>query len=295
MTILSSSLAALKKLNVIYVDRSLVVINKPAGLLMQGTLSLDPAKRAGTIQPILEELQDILKQEQPLRTIHRLDKDTTGVILLARNPRIVAEVHKQMATGQAQKTYFAVVNDARLRSSANIPNPTSGSITTPLLIDPHGHVSIGSPEAASTQTESHKIKPARTTWEVLASSVSHQCSLMQLGLETGYKHQLRVHLAQALECPIVGDTKYGGSATFDGVVPSIALHCRTISLLRYKKEGPKKRFQLSISAALPSNFIKTCQRHGITLPPQANENVVQMDGQSCSPEQLLPYTGGAIV
>lgn len=146
------------------------------------------------------------------------------MILLARNPRIVAEVHKQMATGQAQKTYFAVVNDARLRSSANIPNPTSGSITTPLLIDPHGHVSIGSPEAASTQTESHKIKPARTTWEVLASSVrlirlwcyggvtlradslppfrqvSHQCSLMQLGLETGYKHQLRVHLAQALEC-----------------------------------------------------------------------------------------------
>ncbi|KAG8974856.1 hypothetical protein FRC05_006789, partial [Tulasnella sp. 425] len=228
MTLLSNSLVALKKLNVIYVDRSLVVLNKPAGLLMQGTLSLDPAKRAGTIQPILEELQDILKQEQPLRTIHRLDKDTTGVILLARNPRIVTEVHKQMSTGQARKTYFAVVNDALLRSSAN---PTTGRITSPLLIDPHGHVSIGSPDTPSPQMESHKVKPARTTWEVLASSISHQCSLMQLGLETGYKHQLRVHLAQALECPIVGDTKYGGSATFDGVVSSLALHCRTISLL----------------------------------------------------------------
>lgn len=167
--------------------------------------------------------------------------------------------------------------------------------------------------------------------------VSHQVSLMQLGLETGYKHQLRVHLAQALGCaypqgsgttrrlthalllrpsgPILGDTKYGGGAISGGVPTSLALHCRTISLLvrflhldrrtrptsplltdqRYKKEGPKKRFDLSISAALPSNFADTCQRHGITLPPQAHENVIQLDGQPCSSEQLLHYTGGVIV
>ncbi|KAG8928449.1 hypothetical protein FRC00_001745, partial [Tulasnella sp. 408] len=60
---------------------------------------------------------------------------------------------------------------------------------------------------------------------------SHQFSLMQLGLETGYKHQLRVHLAQALGCPILGDIKYGGSAISGGASTSLALHCRTISLL----------------------------------------------------------------
>ncbi|KIO24404.1 hypothetical protein M407DRAFT_26212 [Tulasnella calospora MUT 4182] len=295
MSILSSSLAALKKLNVVYADRSLVVLNKPAGLLMQGTVSLDPAKRAGTIQPILEELQDILKQNQPLRTIHRLDRDTTGVVLLARNPRIVTEMHQQMSTGQAQKTYLALVNDAPLRVSKLRPGPTTGRITTPLIIDPRGHVSVGSPGTTSSPPETSKTKPASTTYEILTSSVSHQLSLVQLGLETGYKHQLRVHLAQAIGCPILGDTKYGGDAVPGVASTGLGLHCRTISLMRYKKDGPKKRFELSISAALPSNFAEICLRHGITLPPQARENVIQLDGQPCSSEQLLHYTGGVTV
>ncbi|KAG9046395.1 hypothetical protein FS837_004527 [Tulasnella sp. UAMH 9824] len=187
----------------------------------------------------------------------RLDRDTTGVILLARNPRIVTEIHQQMSTGQARKTYLALVNDTRLRGSTPEPRPTTGRITTPLIIDPRGHVSIGSPETEGNQMGASKIKPASTTWEILTSSVSHQFSLVQLGLETGYKHQLRVHLAQALGCPILGDTKYGSDAISGGVPISLALHCRTISLLRYKKEGPKKRFELSISAALPSNFAET--------------------------------------
>ncbi|KAG9030005.1 hypothetical protein FRB95_004651 [Tulasnella sp. JGI-2019a] len=272
----SEAIRVLRRHNVIFVDTSILVINKPAGLICQGTKSEDSSTRGGSIQPALDELAEALGQQEPLKTVHRLDKHTTGALVLALNARAVSAFHAQSQSLRPRKTYYALVTDTALRRTFTAPpkEPRKGHITSPLAVR-DGRVSV-----AHTATEATdngvSISPASTKWECLASSPTKDISLLRLDLETGVKHQLRVHLASVLRCPILGDTLHGPTTTSS--LP-LCLHSHAIALTRFRKQGPKKRYELSITAPLHQAFIRACHEAGIPLSAEDIGGSVRVDGQ----------------
>lgn len=162
---------------------------------------------------------------------------------------------------------------------------------------------------------------------------SKPVSLLKLDLLTGYKHQLRVHLSSVLGCkvppfpsasavndlfklfvgPVLGDTKYGSKETRSR--SGLMLHCHElilrvsksrstlsatytyffVSTKRYKKEGPKKQFDLSIRAPLPPSFVSVCKSIDASGPLDDMVSGVLVDGQDVSFDELFDFTGGVVV
>ncbi|KAG8916332.1 hypothetical protein FRC02_004043 [Tulasnella sp. 418] len=175
-----SALQAFQKHRVLYVDRSLVIINKPPGLTAQGTLSTDSAKRAETIQNAIDDLQEVLEQKEPLKTVHRLDKATTGALVLARNPKVIRTIHQQFDQRASQKVYLALVHDEKLRQTLqSVPGsyfPQSvdhelrhGTIDAPILVDYHGNVALAQLDQTNKLAEG--VKRGITEWQWLSHSV----------------------------------------------------------------------------------------------------------------------------
>jgi len=225
--------AALEALRdaVLYRDDWVLAIDKPAGLAVQGG--------SGQRQH-LDAMLDALRlgaAERP-RLVHRLDKDTSGVLLLARSlaaARALAETFKGKA---ARKTYWAAV--------AGVPRPARGRIVLPLSkAAGRGGERMGGDRAAG--------KEAITLYETVARS-DRRASWLLLAPLTGRTHQLRVHCA-ALGHPILGDGKYGGRAAFlDGDLPirRLHLHAREIAV-----PHPADGTTLRITAPLPAHMQAT--------------------------------------
>lgn len=126
---------------------------------------------------------------------HRLDKDTSGIILVGKNDRTTRALQSIIAERKITKTYLAVV--------VGSPNMEKGEISLPI-----GHESAGSKKM--TTCEPFHAKSARTDYRVIEAFPSGH-SLLEIGLHTGRTHQIRVHLA-AIGCPIVGDSLYGNAS-----------------------------------------------------------------------------------
>lgn len=178
-----------KTLPILYLDDNVIVINKPAGILThaKGALSdeftvADFFRRYTTYQ---------LETNRP-GIIHRLDRDTSGVMIGVRTPEAAHLLQQQFADRKAKKTYLAVVEGQLEATAAVIDLPIGRN-----------------PAAPSTFRVDPKGKAATTRYHVLA--VSDQLSLVELRPTTGRTHQLRVHL-QYLGTPILGDRVYGSSA-----------------------------------------------------------------------------------
>lgn len=211
----------------IHQDDDVLAIAKPAGLAVQGG--------TGTTRH-LDGMLDALRlgaEERP-RLVHRLDRETSGVLLLARNALAASRLAASFKGKDAQKTYWAVV--------VGVPHPRRGSIDLPLSKGPAGKVE-GDPDdgqTALTRFETVEVAHKRAAW-------------LSLEPETGRTHQLRVHCA-AIGCPILGDRKYGGP---DAVLPGadlpkqLHLHARRIRL-----PHPRKGM-LEITAELPPHMVQT--------------------------------------
>ncbi|KAG8949352.1 hypothetical protein FRC03_000370, partial [Tulasnella sp. 419] len=123
-------------------------------------------------------------------------------------------------------------------------------------------------------------------------------SLLRLDLKTGLKHQIRVHLASFLKCPILGDHRYATDEQKKHRLirqfsqPRLMLHASRISLIRYKKEGRKKQFKLSIVAPLPPDFVKICRNLDIPLTRADLEGGVLVDDEPCTNERLWEVANG---
>ncbi|MBC7768789.1 MAG: RluA family pseudouridine synthase [Phycisphaerales bacterium] len=213
---------------VIYEDAHVLVFNKPAGLAVQGGSG------------VTRSLQDLLgafaksNGKRP-RLVHRLDRDTTGIIIAARTKPAAAFLSAAFAGRDVSKTYLAIV-------CGGAPEPGEGAIDLPLKKSSRKGLDImeiARPGEAGAQA-------ALTRYRTLAATGA--AALVELEPETGRMHQLRAHLG-AIGRPIGGDAKYGGLLDLAGVsVPRLMLHAAALDVPL--PEGGRRRFE----AALPDDF-----------------------------------------
>lgn len=219
-------------LDIIYEDTDLVVVNKPAGMVVHP----GPGHGSGTLVNALLALYPDLAALRQTATdtsdrpgiVHRLDQDTSGLIVVARTAEALKSLQRQFKSRTVEKTYLALV-------SGNLPAP-EGVIDVPLGRDPRHRQKI------VPRTDG---KPARTRYRVIESFLDY--SLLEIGLETGRTHQIRVHLAW-LGCPIVGDTVYGRRRN------SLDLTHQFLHAWRLQFEHPRTGQPVSWVAPLSANL-----------------------------------------
>lgn len=216
--------------SVLYKDDEVLVINKPAGIAVQGGSGIDVH-----IDGALDGLQFEAK-ERP-RLVHRLDKDTAGVLVLGRTAKSTAELTKAFRQRETEKLYWAVV--------IGRPSVPDGQIDAPVA------KTVGS-KSERMEIDPDEGKAAITDFKVIASA-HDKVSWLDLRPRTGRTHQLRVHCS-AIETPILGDGKYGGRTAFLADLPgakNLHLFARGIRLPR-----PGKR-AIEVEAPLPPHMDDT--------------------------------------
>jgi len=179
-------------LAVLYEDRELVVISKPPGLVVHPA----PGHSGGTlVNALLFHCRDLQGVGGELRPgiVHRLDKDTSGVMVVAKSQQAMDSLAAQFQDREVRKVYLAVV--------AGVPHPLSGRIETVIGRSRH--------DRKKMSTDTSGGKEAVTNY--LVQDVLGLFSLVRLHIETGRTHQIRVQMAH-IGCPVAGDAVYGGSA-----------------------------------------------------------------------------------
>ncbi len=215
---------------VVYKDENIIVLNKPSGLAVQGGTNTKHH-----IDGMLNALS-FEKKEAP-RLVHRIDKDTSGILVLARDRKNAEILTRAFKEKDINKTYIAVVQGK--------PKKDKMIIDAPLLKS--GEKMIVSPEGQKSLSE----------MEVL-DCTGNKVALVKLSPKTGRTHQLRVHM-QYIGNPIIGDDKYGNREKFNDVANKLHLHAYKIDLSSIYKE-------LVVKAMLPDYFNETLATLGLELP-----------------------------
>ena len=209
-------------LPILYEDDDVIVVNKPSGLLThaKGGLSDEP-----TVAEIIRPKTSFATDTDRPGIVHRLDRDTSGLLIIAKNPESAAHLQRQFAERTAKKTYIAITDGKPKLNAAKIDLPIGRNPSAPstFRIDPNG-------------------KPAQTTYHVLTENDTQ--SLVELKPTTGRTHQLRVHLAH-LNAPILGDRVYGKSSDC-----RMMLHAQKLEITL--PSGERKVFE----ATIPDEFKK---------------------------------------
>jgi 23S rRNA pseudouridine955/2504/2580 synthase len=216
-------------------DRAAIVLNKPPGLATQGG--------SGTHEHVDGLLDAYVPDKGPRpRLVHRLDKDTSGVLLIARTPGSAAFFSKRFSGRTARKIYWALIT--------GVPDIRDGLIELPLAKQP----GTGGEKMMVDETEHGQS--ARTRYRVIGRA-GNAASWVELQPLTGRTHQLRVHMA-AIGHPIVGDGKYGGQAAFltGSISRKMHLHAR-----RLRIEHPEGDL-LDVTAPLPDHFAASMAQLG---------------------------------
>ncbi len=217
---------------VIFKDNNIIVLNKPSGIAVQGGTNT-----SFHIDGMLEALR--FEQEENPKLVHRIDKDTSGILVLARNRKTADTLTKAFREHQLPKTYITLVRGC--------PSKPQGEIKAPLE-------KIGEKVLVTTQG-----KPAHTHYQVL-DSVGNKFSLIMASPLTGRTHQIRAHM-EYLGTPIVGDSKYYGQSRqrFTNITDKLHLHAYKIDLtILYNKK-------MIIKAPLSEHIKQSIDNLGISF------------------------------
>ncbi|HUQ73741.1 MAG TPA: RluA family pseudouridine synthase [Burkholderiales bacterium] len=211
-------------LKIVHEDAALVVIDKPAGLVVH----------PGAGQPDRTLLNALLAHSPALAgvpragIVHRLDKDTSGLLVVAKTIESQTDLVKQLAERTMRRMYVALVQG---------DPPASGAIDAPVGRDP---------KSRTRMAVSHRGKPARTTYRVLERF--GRAALVECRLDTGRTHQIRVHF-QHIRHPLIGDTVYRRGTRHGIDFPRQALHAAELSL-RHPSSGEEATWR----SPLPRDF-----------------------------------------
>ena len=217
-----------------YEDAALIVVDKPSGVAVHGG--------SGVSYGVIEALRAERPEVKVLELAHRLDRDTSGLLIIAKKRSALLELHRMLRDGELEKVYVAVVK-GRWRGGART-----------LSEGLHRYVNAGgerrvrvAPDGVASITRARPLAAAA------------DFSLLELRLMTGRTHQIRVHLAHA-EHPVVGDDKYGDFALNRELarngVKRLFLHARRLAFAH-----PLTREPLRLESPLPEDMRAFCVRH----------------------------------
>jgi 23S rRNA pseudouridine1911/1915/1917 synthase len=178
-------------LNVLYEDADLAVIDKPAGMIVHPGVGNETGTLVSAMLSRWPEIGRMNIEEKRAGIVHRLDKDTSGLIIIARNDAARLKLMTQFQSHTIEKTYIALLEKA--------PPTQTGRIEAPIGRDP---------DQRKKMTVKRGGKPAITEYEVIERDFAEGQALVRVHLLTGRTHQIRVHMA-FIGCPIVGDRVYG--------------------------------------------------------------------------------------
>lgn len=210
------------EINAVYEDEHLLVIDKPAGIVVHPTHGYEE----NTIAHALMHYMDTVGEQFKIRFINRLDMDTTGLLMVAKNQFIQNAIVYEMKRGNVEKKYLAV--------TAGVPSNREGIIDAPIKAiegDPRRRVMEGG-------------KPSITEYKVIGVSEKLNVGLLDIRLRTGRTHQIRVHLRH-IGCPILGDELYGDKSLADRQL----LHSRYLKFIH-----PVSKEIIELTANLPDDI-----------------------------------------
>ncbi len=220
-------------LAIVYEDADLLVVDKPAGLVVHPAYGHTSGTLVNGLLAHAGSLPDAGLAFRP-GIVHRLDKDTSGLLVVAKTPMALAGIQQQFKRNIVTKAYLALV--------AGRPRESEGLIDLPLARDPRNRQRMAVVAAG---------RIARTRWQVQEELPGY--SLLDLRLETGRTHQIRVHL-QALGHPIVGDQVYGEQKHAQG------LRRQFLHAYRLELRQPSTGQALAFASPLPDDLAAVLER-----------------------------------
>jgi 23S rRNA pseudouridine955/2504/2580 synthase len=220
-------------------DPALLVIDKPSGVAVHGG--------SGVSFGVIESLRAARPEAKMLELAHRLDRDTSGLLILAKKRSALVELHRMLRDGEVEKVYVAVVKGVPAKKQFDIRESL------------HKHVTASGERRVSVKEDG---LAAITKVRLLAKSADF--SLLEVRLMTGRTHQIRVHLAHAGH-PVLGDDKYGDFELNRGMarqgVKRLFLHAHRLSF-RHPLEGQR----LKLEARLPEDLRQFCETNFGSVP-----------------------------
>jgi len=224
---------------VLFEDAWVMALNKPAGLAVQGG--------SGQRESIDRLAAGLVPEGVATpRLVHRLDRDTSGVLLLAKTAAAARHLAGAFRDGEARKVYWALVEGTPRRRAGRIDRPLGKE---------------GPPGRQRMAADAREGAPAQTLYATAARAKG--VSLLAVAPLTGRTHQIRAHLA-AIGNPILGDRKYGATKVFTSVPASLMLHAAELAV-----PHPEDGTTLRVSAPAPAAFVEACRTLGID--PRAAE------------------------
>jgi 23S rRNA pseudouridine955/2504/2580 synthase len=225
------------KLTILYEDDDLIAIDKPSGLAVHGG--------SGVSSGVIELIRGQRPKAPFLELVHRIDKETSGILLIAKKRSALKSLHEQIREGTTRKVYWAIVAGQFERKSARLNHPLRKFVT----------------KAGERRVVVDRVDGKASLTIVKPIEVLGDFSLLEADIKTGRTHQIRVHLSHELY-PILGDEKYGDFAKNKQINKSglkrMFLHAREFSF-----EHPVSGDALTIVSDLPSElseFLKTARR-----------------------------------
>lgn len=227
------------ELPIVYEDSALLVVDKPSGIAVHGG--------SGVSHGVIESLRAERSQAKALELAHRLDRDTSGLLIVAKKRSALVELHRMLREGEVDKVYVALVQGRWTGGSRELRERL------------HKYVTAGGERRVAVHDEGQaavtRVKPI---------AVAEDCSLLELRLLTGRTHQIRVHLAHAGH-PILGDDKYGdfdlNRALAKQGVRRLLLHARRLAFAH-----PLTGEALRLEAPLPGDLRRFAETR-LALPP----------------------------
>ncbi len=222
-------------LEILHEDESLIVVNKPHDLVVHPA----PGHLDGTLtNALLHRYPDLAGVGDPMRPglVHRLDADTSGVIVFARTAEALADLQRQFHDRETHKTYQCLVR--------GIPSKAEGEIDLPLGRHPV--------DRKRRAVNGVGARPALTRYRMLEGLAAGTAALFEVEIHTGRTHQIRVHLAH-IRHPVLGDAVYGGRRPqLPGGWPQASR--QMLHAFRLRFSHPKDKVPLEITAPLPEDM-----------------------------------------